>query len=510
MSSMNPSIKRRDFLKQGALAGFGALLGNSIVRASYAASRERLTFLAAVGLDTLHPYAISASPHYGIWQHMIEPLVEINYAKKEYYGVLAESWEFQDKKWVFKLRKNVRFHDGSPFTSKDVIHSVNRIKTDKQSLQAENFRDLTEMQAPDDYTVIFTTEVSNAVFLDRLYNRYMVSKAAADKHGDQVDQRPIGTGPYKFVSWQRGANLVLTRNDDYWNGKTAIKEIVIKTVKEDSGRVSGLMAGQGDVINNVPVEELSRFDKHPRIRPEKVEGLRMHFLAMNVTHKPFDNKLVRQAFNYAVDPAQIIKYIYEGNGYVMNGPMSANVIGFDPKIKRYPYDPKKAKELLAKAGFADGLEVKLYFSPDRYPKAREVCQVIADQLAKAGVKTELIAQEFVIFWGKEGVNGGKTPFYYVGRPAIDADTVYDQYYRSGVSPRIQYKNPEFDKLIDEEQKTGDPKKRIALLQQAGRILMEDVPFVPLYTLAENYGVARNVIWKPRPDEKVLAAEMKIK
>jgi peptide/nickel transport system substrate-binding protein len=510
MSSKNKGIARRDFLKQGALAGLGTLLGNSIVRTSYAASRERLTFLAAVGLDTLHPYAISASPHYGIWQHIIEPLVEINYAKKEYVGVLAESWEFQGKRWTFKLRKNVRFHDGSPFTSKDVVHSVNRIKTDKQSLQAENFRDVTEMQTPDDYTIIFTTEVPNAVFLDRLNNRFMVSKAAADKLGDQVDQQPMGTGPYKYVSWQRGGNLVLTRNDDYWRGKTAIKEIVIKTVKEDSGRVAGLVSGQGDLINNVPVEEISRIDKHPKVRAEKVEGLRMHFLAMNLTHKPFDNKLVRQAFNYAVDPAQIIKHIYEGNGYVMNGPMSANVIGFDPKIKRYPYDPKKAKELLAKAGFGDGLEVKLYFSPDRYPKAREVCQVIADQLAKAGVKAELISQEFVIFWGKEGVNGGKTPFYYVGRPAIDADTVYDQYFRSGVSPRIQYKNPEFDKLIDEEQKTGDPKKRIALLQQAGRIIMEDAPIVPLYTLAENYGVARNVIWKPRPDEKVLAAEMKIR
>jgi peptide/nickel transport system substrate-binding protein len=509
MSSLNPSIKRRDFLKRGALAGLGALLGNSIVRASYAASRERLTFLAAVGLDTLHPYAISASPHYGIWEHMIEPLIEINYAKKEYYGVLAESWEFQDKKWVFKLRKNVRFHDGSPFTSKDVIHSVNRIKTDKQSLQAENFRDLTEMQAPDDYTVIFTTEVPNAVFSIACTTATWSAKPRRTSTAIKSTSTRSVRVPINLLVGS-AAPIWCSRNDDYWNGKMAIKEIVIKTVKEDSGRVSGLMAGQGDVINNVPVEELSRFDKHPRIRSEKVEGLRMHFLAMNVTHKPFDNKLVRQAFNYAVDPAQIIKYIYEGNGYVMNGPMSANVIGFDPKIKRYPYDPKKAKELLAKAGFNDGLEVKLYFSPDRYPKAREVCQVVADQLAKAGVKAELIAQEFVIFWGKEGVNGGKTPFYYVGRPAIDADTVYDQYYRSGVSPRIQYKNPEFDKLIDEEQKTGDPKKRIAILQQAGRILMEDVPFVPLYTLAENYGVARNVIWKPRPDEKVLAAEMKIK
>lgn len=136
--------------------------------------------------------------------------------------------------------------------------------------------------------------------------------------------------------------------------------------------------------------------------------------------------------------------------------------------------------------------------------------MIADQLAKSGIKAELISQEFAVFWGKEGVNGGKTPFYYVGRPASDADTVYDQYFRSGVSPRIQYKNPEFDKLIDEEQRTGDQKKRIALLQQAGRILMEDAPFVPLYTLAEIYGVARNVVWKPRPDERMIASEMKIK
>ena len=131
-------------------------------------------------------------------------------------------------------------------------------------------------------------------------------------------------------------------------------------------------------------------------------------------------------------------------------------------------------------------------------------------MAKVGIKAELVSQEFVIFWGKEGVNGGKLGFYYVGRPAADADTVYDQYFRSGVSPRIQYKNPEFDKLVDEEQKTADPKKRLAILHQLGRILMEDVPFAPLYTLAELYGVARNVIWKGSPDGKILASEMKIR
>jgi peptide/nickel transport system substrate-binding protein len=508
---LKDNIKRRDFLKQGALASLGVLLGNSIVRTSYAASKERLTILSSIGLDTLHPYAHSSSPHYGIWNNMIEPLVEVNYAKREYFGVLAESWQFQGKRWVFKLRKNVRFHDGSPFTANDVVYSINRIKNDKPSMQKENFRDVTEIQALDDYTVAFTTEVPNAVFLDRLQNRFILGKTGMEAQGgDSAEQKPVGTGPYRFVSWQRDGNLVLTRHDGYWGSKAAVKEIVVRRVKEDSGRVAGLLAGQGDVANNVPVEELSRFDNHPRVRAEKVEGVRMYFLAMNVTHKPFDNKLVRQAINYAVDPTQIIKHIYEGNGYLMNGPLGSNVIGFDPKMKRYPYDPKKAKELLDKAGFSQGLDVKLYFSPDRYPKAKEVCQVIADQMAKAGIKTELVSQEFVIFWGKEGVNGGKLGFYYVGRPAADADTVYDQYFRSGVSPRIQYKNPEFDKLVDEEQKTGDPKKREAILQQAGRILMDDAPLVPLYTLAEIYGVARNVVWKARPDEKIMAGEMKIR
>ena len=503
-------MERRDFLKLGSLAGVAAIFGDSLIKMSYAASKERLTILSSVSLDSLHPYAYTSSPQYGIWNHIAEGLVKEDYEKMDYVGVLAESWEFQGKKWVFHLKKGVRFHNGSPFTAQDVVHSINRIKNDKKSLQKSGLKDITEVQAQDEHTVVMVTKVPSAVLLDRLTNRFMISKAAADKYGDEVDEHPIGTGPYKFVSWQRNSPLVLTRNEDYWGPKAAIKEIVTTRIKEDAARVSGLLAGQGDVINNVPVEEISRIEGNPRVRIERAQGQRMYFLVLNSAYKPFDNKLVRQAFNYAIDPSVIIKHIYEGNGYVMNGPVASNVIGSDPKMKRYPLDPKKAKELLAKAGYPNGLEVKLHLSPDRYPKAREVCQVIADQLSQAGVKTELVAQEFIVFWGQDGVNGGKLPFYYVGRPAIDADTVYDQYFRSGVTKRAQYKSAEFDKLMDEQQQAGDMKKRIALMQQAGRVLMEDAPLVPLYTLAEIYGVANNVVWKATPGERVLAHEMKIK
>lgn len=511
MASKKKGIHRREFLRNSTLAGLGVFLGGaSWYPSSHAASKERLTILSSVSLSSLQPYVSSSSLEYAIWNHMAEPLVDVDYIKMDYVGVLAESWEFQGKQWIFNLKKNARFHDGSLFTAKDVIYSFQRILNDKKSPQRYALTDIVEMKPADDHTLIMTTKTPTAVMLDRLTNRFIFSKTAADKYGSDVDQHPTGTGPYKFVSWQRDGQLVLTRNDDYWGPKADIKEIVTRKVGEDAARVAGLLAGQGDVINNVPVEDVSRIEKNPRTRIERAQGQRMYFLVLNPAYKPFDNKLVRQAFNYAIDPSVIIKHIYEGNGYIMDGPVASNVIGADPKLKRYPLDPKKAKELLVKAGYPNGVDVKLYLSPDRYPKAREVCQVIADQLRKADVRTELVAQEFAVFWGNEGVNGGKIPFYYVGRPAVDADTVYEQYFRSGVTKRLDYKNPEFDKLIDEEQTTGDMKKRTALMQQAGRILMEDAPFVPLYTLAEIYGVARNVIWKATPGERVLSYEMKIR
>ena len=507
----NSGLSRRDFIKTGVAAGVGAMVGSYFAGEGFAASKDRLIIYDSSVTDTLNPYDHSSSPIYGMWQHIMEPLVEYDYNTKEYIGILAESWEFQGKRWVFRLRKGISFHNGAPLTSKDVVFSINRMKTDKMSLQAGNFKDVVEMQSPDNQTVIFVMKQPNAIFLDRLINRFILSKAAADKYGDQMDQNAVGTGTYKFVSFQRGGNFVVTRNDGYWGSKPQIKEIIFRRVTEEAARVAALEAGQADVINNVPVHEVARLQRHPRIRIEQVEGLRTFFLALNPAFKPFDNKLVRQAVNYSVDAPAIIKNIFDGIGFVLNGPVGPNVIGADPKIRRYPYDPQKARKLLAQAGYADGCDVQLYFSPGRYPKDKEVCQVIAAQMVKSGFRVELISQEWAIFWDKTGINGGKLPFYYIGRGSLtDADTLYDQYFRTGTTKRLAYSNPEFDKLIEAEQQTPDHQKRIALLQQAGKILMEDAPLVPLYNLADLYGVAKNVIWKARPDEKIFAWNIRIR
>jgi peptide/nickel transport system substrate-binding protein len=509
---MRTLIDRRSFLKTSAALAVSAAAGRYVQRNAYGASRDRVTIYHTSVADSINPYNHSSSPIYGQWQHVMEPLVELDYKKQDYVGVLAESWQFQGNKWTFKLKKNIKFHNGAPLTSKDVAFSIEKMRDEKGgSLQASNFKDVTEVQTPDDLTVVFVTKQPLAIFLDRLENRFILSKVAGDKFGDKLYDNPIGTGPYKFVSYQRGGNMVFTRNDEYWGGKAAIKEIVFRKVTEDAARLAALESGQTDFINNVPDHEVARLQKHPRIRIDKIEGLRMFFLAFNMGFKPWDNKLVRQAANYSVDAPAIVKNIFDGIGYPINGPVGANVIGADPKLKRYPYDPQKSKELLAKAGFPNGCDIQLYYSAGRYPKDREVCQVVAAQMVKGGFQVELISQEWALFWDKQGVNGGKLPFYYIGRGSLtDADTLYDQYFRTGTTKRTNYSNPGLDKLIEEQQKTADQKKRIAILQNAGKMIMEEAPFIPLYNLADIYGVARNVVWKMRPDEKVLGWDMSIK
>jgi ABC-type transport system substrate-binding protein len=196
MAKKKIDLSRRSFLKRGAALGIGAAVGPLILRNSFAASRDRVTIYHSSVADSINPYNHSSSPIYGNWQHVMEPLIELDYAKKDYVGVLAESWQFQGNRWSFKLRKGIKFHNGAPLTSKDVAFSIEKIRDEKGgSLQAYNFKDVTEVQTPDDQTVVFVTKQPLAIFLDRLENRFILSKVAGEKFGDKLYENPIGTGP---------------------------------------------------------------------------------------------------------------------------------------------------------------------------------------------------------------------------------------------------------------------------------------------------------------------------
>ena len=325
----------------------------------------------SVGIDSINPYGHSDAPLYGLWGHVMETVVDTDYERRSFAPELAESWSAKGNQWTLKLRKNVKFHDGAPLTGKDIAYSYERIMKDKGSvLQAPNLSDIKDIKVPDDHTVVIITERPKVALLGLLYNRVILSHKAAERLGEKMDEQANGTGPYRYVSWQRGVNFTMRRNDKYWGKAPSIREIVWRPIKEDAARVAAIESGQADVINQVPIHDLDRIKRNPRVRVEMVRGLRNLYIGLNPSHKPFDNKLVRQAFNYAVDQEAIIKHVHEEQVYGLKGLLGPQCLGYDADLTNYPYEPQKAKQLLAEAGYPEGLTVDFYTHAGRYQKDR--------------------------------------------------------------------------------------------------------------------------------------------
>jgi peptide/nickel transport system substrate-binding protein len=498
------TMSRRRFLTEAALVSAAmpitALLPKRSILAQ-TAGRSRVTIAHGVGVYSLNPYAVNTSPLQAVWQSIMEPLIDVDYDKREYRGVLAESWQMSGNKIHFKLRKGIRFHDGAPFSSKDVLASFKRILTDKESLQAPNLQNVREMDAPDDSTFVLTLKKADANALEDINNRVIMKQSVAEKMGG-ADGTPIGTGPFKFVSWERSGQFVMRRNENYWGQPAKIEEVIYKAIQEDAARIAALEAGQADVISNIPPHEVARLKANPRLRVQPVQGLRPIFLVLSPAYKPLDNVKVRRAITHAIDRERIIKHILEGNAYPLSGLLSPQVFGYDPEAKAFSYDPTTAKQLLTEAGFPNGFEIEYYSPTGRYPKDREVALVIVEQLSKVGIKAILKTPEWSIF--NTDYKNGKYPMYLTGRGSlIDADTLFHQYFRTGTTKRtLGYSNPKLDAILDQEQQTFDVKKREKLLMEAHRLILEDAPAVPLWNSMDVYAHRADLIWTPPPDEKV--------
>jgi len=470
--------------------------------------RRVVTIAQGTDQESWNPYFHSSTPTYGLWFQIMEPLVVYDLQTRSYRGVLATSWENPEPNlWVFHLRQGVKAHNGQPFTAQDVVYSVQRIKDPQTSRQAFTLRDVERVEAVDDYTVRFYTKQPFAPFLDFLTTRVMITKSAADQWGDDVDRHPTGTGPFRFKEWVPGQRWVVERNPDYWGPQPDVDEVIFRPIPEDEARITALLNGEVDIITNVPPQALGRLTG--QVRAEGVRGLRIMFLALNNQLKPFDNKLVRQAVNYAIDRDALIKGVLDGRAYRLDGPVGPQVIGYDDKLTNYPYDPAKARELLAQAGYPDGFSTDLYTPTGRYTKDKEVTQAIAGQLAQVGIKTNIRTPEWATYFSD--VDAGKLPMYYFGRgPVTDPSDFFSQYFETGVSKRIGFSLPALDALLRQERETFDPNARVQILQQAQRLMMEEAGMAFLWNYEDTYGVGPRVDWKPRADEYVFGWEIKLK
>jgi peptide/nickel transport system substrate-binding protein len=475
----------------------------------------RVTIGVTETIESQNPYADSVALGYAAWCEVLGCLVALVPGTSEFAPSLAASWTVEDPTtWVFHLRRDAKWHDGSPFTAADVLHSINRIATDRDSKQKHNIAPIADVQAVDDYTVRMTTKAPTSSLLSYFADQLIItSKAQYDQYGPDAinSQPPLGTGPYVFKELVPNQHMVVTKTPNWWGGPIdGPDEIVYRILREPEVRVTALLNGELQIAQLLPAHMLERVNSAPNTKTVSADSVEVVFLAMQPKVKPFDNKLVRQAVAYAIDREAIIQGVLMGQARLLDGPVPPGTWGYNPELQgRYTYNPAKAKELLAQAGYPNGVDVELYTPVGRYVQDKQVAEAMTSMLTAAGIRTRLITPEWPTMWAD--VQAGKTAFYYMGRSfAIHPSLPLAQYFETGMTPRIGWSNPTADALFTRERGTFADNERKQLLSELMTLLTEEAPAHFLWTHNLIWGMAKNIEYTPRPDQRINGSLIRVK
>jgi peptide/nickel transport system substrate-binding protein len=431
-----------------------------------------------------------------VGRRVVETLVTFPEEKTEVVPGLAESWTISKDslQYTFKLRKGITFHDGTPFNAAAVKFSIERQinpdhpanKLGKYPFANYFFGNVKAVEVLSEDRVAFLLKEPRASFLAVLTAgaASMVSPTAVMKAGQDYPSAPVGTGPFKFASWDRGQRVVLEKNPTYWKGPAKYDRVVFRPIVEDQARLTELLTGQLDLIVGVPSDFVSQLETNPKVSLLKQTGVHVWYLGINNQKKPFDDRRVRQALNYAVNKEAIVRDVLKGTGTLSKGPVQPNTWGSEPGLKAYPYDPARAKKLLAEAGFPNGFATTLWVPESGSGMQAPVAMstVIQSNLKAVGVNVTMQTMEWGAYLAK--LRSKEQDLFALSWMAgmEDPDMVmYPLLHSSQWTPngpnRALYKNEQFDKLLTEARHTTDQAKRATLYKQAQKILIDDAPWI---------------------------------
>jgi peptide/nickel transport system substrate-binding protein len=496
-------------MRRFALASVPAAILIVLFGASLAAGASG-EVVVAMGVDvlTLDPNIDTIIARQQPAMNMFDRLVALT-AEMRPVPELAVAWEQPEPQRIrFRLRRGVKFHDGTEFTSKDVKFTYDRILDPALKSRLRDWiRFVAEVETPDPYTAVVRLHYPFAPALNHLAQIPIVSKDVVERVGvERFAKSPVGTGPFRFVEWVKDQRVVLEANPGYWKGAPKIQRIVWKPVPEHASRLAELLTGRADIVVNVPPQQVGVIERDPKLRVAKVRSLRTAFIAINTWQKPFDDVRVRQALNYGVDGEALIRDLFLGYGYRSSQPASPLVFGYNAEVKAYPYDPDRARKLLAEAGYPQGFKTTLDGPIARYPLDKEIVEAVAGQLRKIGVEVTPNAMEFNRFWERFlGKKFDGLGFLSVGNIVADPDwniAIHMDSKRRG----IYYNTPQLDHWIEEGKVTTDGAKREAIYQRIFRHVHEQAPWIFLLDYADLYGVSARLQWTPRADEWILLHE----
>jgi peptide/nickel transport system substrate-binding protein len=428
---------------------------------------------------------------------------------------LAESWDVSPDAttYTFHLRKGVRFHDGSPFDADAVVAWLDRL-LNKQNPHyygnqqgIDSFVDFTfggvrSYTKVDASTVRVELKAPDATLLTNLAMVWsgVTSPAAVDKYGYGLQQHPVGTGPFVFVEWVPNDHITLKANPDYWGGKPHLDQIVYQVVPDASTALLKLRNGEVDVLTDVSPEQVKVIQQDPNLQLLTQPGLVVLGVALPVDHKPFDDRRVRQALNYAVDKDSLNKYLFAGLAPPMRAPMPTVEWGTSTSLAPYPQNLEKAKQLLREAGYGNGLDLTMwvYNTTRGYNPAggTRLGTALQADFQKAGVNVTLRQLEWTAYLAKvrDRALSDMALTGWSGDNGDPDDFLSPLYGTSGIPAGNQahYSNPAVDRILDQARTITDQSKRVELYQQVQKTIWDDAPWVWLNSVKQVRAASKKV------------------
>lgn len=496
-----------------ALVALGVGVPTALFAQKAGSEADPLVVVQSAEPSGLDPILQRTVPSYSVTINLFDSLLEKTADGRNIPALAASYTRESDTSWLFKLRAGVTFQNGEALTSDAVKYTVDQILDPaNKSTRARDLSWIDQVQVID--SLSFRIKAKRPFPLADHYftELQIVPPLYREKVGAQkFNEEPIGTGPYQLVRWDRGNQVILKRNDNYWKGPASIANVQFQFVSSSASRVATLLSGHADLIVDPPVTAKAQIDANPKTTFASQTGTRVLFVGLDtVQDSPLKDVRVRQALNYAVDKKAIVTRLIGASAEQTVTLLTGRDFGFPKDLQPYPYDPNKAKKLLAEAGYPKGFTITLDTAAGRYINDTAVVQAIAGYLKAVGVTVEINTLEFGAFNG--ALFSHKTnPMYFIGwgNPVFDASYVLNFTTMTGSLLRT-IEDPAIDKLLKEANETVDTAVRSADYAKATALIQDAAPAIFLYKQPVVYGLSKRLVWTPRADEFLAVYDAKFR
>ncbi|HMB85920.1 MAG TPA: ABC transporter substrate-binding protein [Methylomirabilota bacterium] len=436
---------------------------------------------------------------------------------------LATSWKaVNDITWEFTLRPGVKFHDGSPLTAEDVRATIERNLVPGKTVVTAGFTTIELVQAASPTLVRVVTRKPDPLLpvrMAQMGSQILPARLTTDEGAKELARRPIGSGAYRFVEWVKDERLVMEANRDWWGWEgrpPSVDRVLWKAIPDDFPRLVALEKGDADIVTSVPPDRIRSVAEGRNTRVVSVPSTRTVEFNINSTQPPLSDKRVRQALHYALDVPAIIRSLFAGLGRPLVGGLADTDFGYNPALKPYPYDPARARALLAEAGSPGGIDVTLHAGMGTMVNDKQLLEVIADMWAKVGIRARVAMMEMGArqrMVNERALPPGGLLLINVQSTLLDADgSLWRILHPTGLGGRYwagSQPGHRFHEVMEQARYTLDPKKRKALYVEATQLFDDEKPWLELFQEVIVYGTSKRVTFRPRPDFRLIVAEMTI-